>query len=141
VNDTASSTPLARFGERTGPSRVVRASARATVAFGVFQFLALPLVISHDATGWQFHPETLGALSLTAVLAYTAFRRFSVGLVALGLWGVWRLFELTAFIVRILTGHAGSDGRAEFAALLVFDIPAVFWLIGAIAVIRVWRRS
>lgn len=140
MNDTASLTPLARLGWRTEPSWAVRASAWGAVAFGVFQFLALPLVISHDATGWRFHPETLATLSLTGALAYVAFRRLTIGLVALGLWGVWRLFELTTFIVRVLTGHVGSDGPAAFAAFLVFDIPSVFWLIGAIAAIKTWRR-
>jgi hypothetical protein len=123
-------------------SRWIQASAWAAVPFGIFQFLALPMVVVRSAAGWHLNAETAIDLGFTLACASLAFLRLPIALLALGMLGIWRLLALAMFVVRILTGHATSaDAPIGFIFLALTDICAVLWVIGAIATLRQKSKS
>jgi len=118
-------------------SRWIQASAWAAVPFGIFQFLALPMVVVRSAAGWHLNAETAIDLGFTFACASLAFLRLPIALLALGMLGVWRLLALATFVGRILTGHAASaDAPIVFTFLALTDICAMLWVVGAIATLR-----
>jgi len=140
LHDTMLNSLLAWLMQPTTRSRWIQASAWAAVAFGIFQFLALPKIAVSSATGWHLNAETALDLGFTVACASLAFLRLPIALLALGMLGVWRLIALATFVVRIVTGHATSaDAPIVFTVLALTDICAVLWVIGAIATL--WQKS
>jgi hypothetical protein len=129
---------FAWLNQPVSKSRWIQASAWAAVVFGIFQLLALPMAVSRESTGWQFHPETLATLLLTFGCAWLAFRRLPIGILLLGLIGGIRLLAFAAFMVRIVTGHAtdASTAPAFFLVLALTSPCAVLWITGSISLIR-----
>jgi hypothetical protein len=134
---TALNSLLAWLMQPIARSPWIQASAWAAIAFGIFQFLALPMVVVSSPSGWHLNAETAIDLGFTCACASLAFLRLPIALLALGMLGAWRLLALATFVVRILTGHATSaDAPIAFTFLALTDICAVLWVIGAIATLR-----
>ena len=113
---------MTRILSRVQPSRAIRISAWATVAFAIFQFLSLPFM----------SVEAWATLSVTIVLAFLAFRRVALGLVALGVFGVWRL----GVVLLMLLGTPSTDPLIVAAGSLIPVTCAVLWIWGAVTTIR-----
>jgi hypothetical protein len=91
------------------------------VAFAIWQFLWLPFM----------SVETVTTLSVTVILAYLAFRRMAIGLVALGVLGAWVFVRL---LLALVATH--SVPTPLLLGSLVPVICAVIWLRGAVVTIR-----
>lgn len=74
--------------------------------------------------------QTLATLAIPLVLAYFAFRRVAIGLVALGVLGAW------TFVRLLLALTATHSAGLLIVGSLVPVICAGLWIWGAIVTIR-----
>jgi hypothetical protein len=115
-----------------------RVAAWATVVFGVLQLLALPLPAFQTPDGsWEFYPSTVVLLSLTALVAWGAFRGVWIAFAVLATVGAWRTVFL-AFAAAWMIG-AGYAPAAELIPLIVTVPFALLW-VGALVDALLARR-
>lgn len=125
-------------------ARALRASARATFAFALFELWALPAPLHRNAGNgaWVVESATILQVAITVALAVFLRRGSRAAGALTGLYGAWRMGWALVAVVSVPAGTWQRFGEPTWVIGQLIVLPfAVFWVRGGLAVLREWRQG